>query len=110
MNEIQEIQKWYGAQCNGDWEHQYGIEVESLDNPGWKVVIDLIETELEKSEFKKAGYGVGDDLRTSGNNWLLCQKVGDKFVGVGGPEKLTEILNAFLNWMETEKSHSFRLQ
>lgn len=29
------LERWYAAQCNGDWEHTYGITIETLDNPGW---------------------------------------------------------------------------
>jgi hypothetical protein len=32
---LNELQVWYGAQCNGSWEHTYGIKIETLDNPGW---------------------------------------------------------------------------
>lgn len=29
------LQKWYKSQCDGDWEHEYGIKIETVDNPGW---------------------------------------------------------------------------
>ena len=32
---FQRLQKWYKSQCNGDWEHSFGIKIETLDNPGW---------------------------------------------------------------------------
>jgi Immunity protein 53 len=35
------LEKWYRARCNGDWEHQWGVEIGTLDNPGWRVHIDL---------------------------------------------------------------------
>ncbi|WP_312236591.1 Imm53 family immunity protein [Stenotrophomonas sp.] len=38
-------------QCNKDWEHTFGITIEALDNPGWHIRIDLIETELEHRPF-----------------------------------------------------------
>ena len=40
------LQDWYLKQCDGGWEHEYGIKIETLDNPGWKVIIDLAYTEL----------------------------------------------------------------
>ena len=85
MNEVQKIQKWYRTQCNGDWEHRYGIEIESLDNPGWKVVIDLTETELEKLEFKKSGYELVATAKLPETIGCFV-RAGDKFVGVGGPK------------------------
>jgi hypothetical protein len=31
------IQKWYSAQCDGEWEHDLGVAIGTLDNPGWSV-------------------------------------------------------------------------
>jgi hypothetical protein len=39
MDEFSELQDWYAAHCNGEWEHQHGVVIESLDNPGWWVKI-----------------------------------------------------------------------
>ena len=41
------LQQWYASQCNGDWEHQFGVRVDTLDNSGWPVRIDLVGTLLE---------------------------------------------------------------
>jgi hypothetical protein len=38
------LQRWYVAQCNGEWEHSYGIEIGTLDNPGWSLRVDLKDT------------------------------------------------------------------
>lgn len=45
------IQDWYEAQCDGDWEHDYGVEINTLDNPGWMVKVDLTGTSLEGASF-----------------------------------------------------------
>ncbi|GHB54781.1 hypothetical protein GCM10010331_48120 [Streptomyces xanthochromogenes] len=34
-NVLDRLQSWYSAQCNGDWEHEWGIKIDTLDNPGW---------------------------------------------------------------------------
>lgn len=47
MDNIRKLQRWYNKQCNGSWEHQYGVSIDTLDNPGWTVVIDLVGTDLE---------------------------------------------------------------
>lgn len=31
------LSNWHKLNCNGDWEHTYGIKIETLDNPGWLV-------------------------------------------------------------------------
>jgi hypothetical protein len=30
---LERLERWYAAQCNGDWKHTYGITLETLDNP-----------------------------------------------------------------------------
>ena len=41
------LEKWYRQQCNGDWEHSWGIKIDTLDNPGWTIEINLNETIAE---------------------------------------------------------------
>ncbi|GGG05927.1 hypothetical protein GCM10010912_58230 [Paenibacillus albidus] len=33
--------------CNGDWEHSYGVKIDTVDNPGRSVEINWAETYLE---------------------------------------------------------------
>ena len=89
---IQELQKWYRSQCDGEWEHQHGIKIESLDNPGWSVRIDLAGTALAGKSFpllKRL-----EDKR----NWLHCEVVDGKFEGHGSELMLEEIIRTFLSW------------
>ena len=95
MNELQRIQAWYSSQCNGDWEHTYGVRIETLDNPGWMVSIDITETVLEKKHFEPISR---DSL--DGTDWIDCKAVSGKFVAAGGAVNLTELLEVFLEWAE----------
>ncbi len=52
MGLVEQIQAWYAAQCDGGWEHQYGVSIETLDNPGWCVMVDLSGTSLENISFQ----------------------------------------------------------
>lgn len=38
---ISDLEDWFACQCDGDWEHQGGIRIETTDNPGWFVQVDL---------------------------------------------------------------------
>jgi hypothetical protein len=60
------IQEWYKSNCDGDWEHLYGLKIYNLDNPGWGVLIDLVDTPLENKTFEKVAYFNNDD------NWIHC--------------------------------------
>ena len=53
MDVLSMVNEWFKSQCNGDWEHDYGITIQTLDNPGWSVDIYLYETELEDKPFKE---------------------------------------------------------
>jgi hypothetical protein len=45
MQSLSRLEKWYSAQCDGDWEHQYGVQLKTLDNPGWTFEVDLCGTD-----------------------------------------------------------------
>lgn len=41
FRELTIIDNWLKSQSNGDWEHHNGVTIESTDNPGWMMRIDL---------------------------------------------------------------------
>ena len=38
---IQWLQDWTTSQIDGDWEHELGISISMLDNPGWILSADI---------------------------------------------------------------------
>jgi hypothetical protein len=94
MNELQRLQDWYRDQCNEDWEHSFGVKIDTLDNPGWMVKIDLAETELDGKAFEPLRRGDSD----ADADWIVCKSQSGQFVGYGGANNLTELLRTFLNW------------
>ncbi len=40
-NIIQWLQDWTKSQIDGDWEHELGISISMLDNPGWILSADV---------------------------------------------------------------------
>lgn len=100
MDPLTEIQNWYHSQCNGVWEHSSGIRIDNIDNPGWRVRIDLGGTRLEKLAFSEVKCGFGEET----DDWFICQRVDNVFEGYGEPCKLAEILETFLRWVrDTER-------
>ncbi len=87
--------KWFHAHCDGDWEHGYGIHIDTLDNPGWSVTINLSETELENRKFDKVKVEQSDD------DWFICFIQSKKFEGRCGPLNLPEIFRIFREWAES---------
>ena len=97
---ISRLQKWYTRQCDGDWEHACGVEIRTLDNPGWRVRIDLAETELDGRSFEPIAYGLEDNASA---DWYSLSVKDKKFEGAGDPSKLGFILRTFLDWAETSE-------
>jgi hypothetical protein len=83
------LQAWYAAQCDGDWEHDCGVNIATLDNPGWSVEIDLKEALSPDSTLIE---GKRDDSET---DWLRYEVRDGRFIGFGGPLNLSELLQIF---------------
>ena len=92
MSALQELQTWYLSHCDGDWEHAHGIHIETLDNPGWEVRIDLRDTELANRPFT-AFSNLDPDV-----DWMECHVEEGQFLAHGGAPMLEPILRAFLDW------------
>ena len=87
------LQDWYRSKCDGQWEHTYGIRISTLDNPGWKVEIDLNDTELASKEFGQVALSQDTELE-----WYLCRVQDGKFQAFCGPVQLTEVIDIFIRW------------
>jgi hypothetical protein len=94
---LSRLQQWYARQCDGEWEHQYGVKIETLDNPGWRVTIDLTGTDLDGRPFEPQG---GRGWNDESTDWRSLFVEDGKFEGAGDPTKLTFILRTFLDWAE----------
>ena len=94
MDELSELQAWYASQCDGDWEHGEGIEIHTLDNPGWRVSIGLEDTELEDRVFVPVEEEYDHEL-----TWRRCWVEDGRFQGAGGPLQLARMLRIFLDWV-----------
>ncbi|MEK7950800.1 immunity 53 family protein [Luteolibacter soli] len=94
MDTLQELQRWYHSQCDGDWEHENLIQIRTLDNPGWRVVIDLMDTDLEERPYA----GTAKELSEPEHDWIHCAVRDGKWEGAGGALMLDEILRTFLAW------------
>ena len=84
------LQQWYASQCNGDWEHSYGVKIDTLDNPGWILTVDLDETELSGLTIER------DRADRSETDWAQHEVSKNKFIACGGPFNLEELIRRFL--------------
>jgi hypothetical protein len=89
---LQDLEGWFSEQCNEEWEHSYGLTIETLDNPGWSVRIDVAETPLATRVFPPV------KVERSQNDWIDCHVKDNVFEGRGGPHNLGEIVETFFKW------------
>jgi hypothetical protein len=99
MDDLAWLAEWYAAQCNGDWEHQSGVTIGSLDNPGWSLTINLEGTALEGRTFAPQEH----DLM-SNESWWTCAVKGTDFEGQCGPRDLPVLLSIFRKWADLHPS------
>ncbi|KQS48479.1 immunity 53 family protein [Sphingomonas sp. Leaf198] len=97
------LNEWYLAQCDSDWEHSYGVKIDTLDNPGWSLKIELTDTALEGRAFERVTYGeISDELEEwqhKGSWWVAVVK-DNAFEVSCGPLDLSAAIGVFRRWVE----------
>ena len=94
MNTVARLSAWYAAQCNEEWHEDHGIKIDTLDNPGWVVKVDLGAPSLEKTPYQEV------KIDRSEQDWVTARRNGITFEAFGGVNNLEEIIELFLNWAE----------
>lgn len=97
-DELTRLQDWYDEHCDGDWEHSYGVHIETLDNPGWSLRIDLSGTRYSGRKLEMVENCVSGAKRT----WSAYYIENDQFCAAGGPATLPLLINCFFNWIESQ--------
>lgn len=87
------LQGWYATQCDGEWEHEYGVSIETLDNPGWFLKVDLQATAMDGLNLLKHKVHRGE------NDWLIARVVNNRFEASCGPLNLGEAVHQFRIWV-----------
>jgi hypothetical protein len=91
------LEEWYASRCDGEWEHGYGISIETLDNPGWRVRIDLHDTPKESQTLER------QTIKTQSENDWIQYWVEDKTFHIAcGPLNLSEGVELFVRWFNSK--------
>ena len=109
-DELSWLQQWYSEQCDGEWEHGFGVTIETIDNPGWSVKISVEGTELASAQFEPVKTAVSE------TDWIQCRVAERKkgplphsspnyrrFEGFGGALNLPDIIKRFRTWAEAKR-------
>jgi len=101
---LERLQTWYLSQCDDEWEHGYGVDIGTLDNPGWTIEINLTDTGLAKALFDRIEEGEDDDnFDDDGRQigpWMVCWVEEEVWHAACGPQSLERALTVFLDWAE----------
>ncbi|WP_193213787.1 immunity 53 family protein [Luteolibacter marinus] len=88
---------WYEAQVDGAWEHRHGLKLESLDNPGWLLTVDLMHTDLNGQTMADLSEGCSPDGHPVAPNWIHCRIADGRFLGACDPRQLPRLLRVFID-------------
>jgi immunity protein 53 of polymorphic toxin system len=94
MSTLARLEQWYLGNCDGDWEHEFGIRIDTLDNPGWSFDVSLEGTKLEEIHFEPVR------IERSESEWIHCFTKEGKFKVRCGPRNLEEGIIVFLEWAD----------
>jgi immunity protein 53 of polymorphic toxin system len=92
---LSELERWYAGQCNGEWEHGSGVRIATLDNPGWRVRINLRDTKKEGSALERVRIDRTD------NDWIQYWVEKLEFHIACGPTNLSETIGIFVRWFDS---------
>jgi hypothetical protein len=93
---LSQLERWYERQCNCEWEHGAGVRIETLDNPGWRVRIALRDTKKEGSALERA------KIDRTDIDWIQYWVEKQEFHIACGPTNLSEAIEIFVRWFESE--------
>ncbi|GAB2777907.1 Imm53 family immunity protein [Amycolatopsis magusensis] len=102
VSPFQFLQDWYADQCNGDWEHEFGIRMGTLDNPGWWFEVDLVDTDLEQRVLAKTSAEPGP------GRWVWAESDGQKFSSSCDLSSLDGALRLFREFVESGQADERR--
>jgi len=90
------LEQWYASQCNGLWEHSDGIHIDTLDNPGWRIRIDLRDTRKHNNTLDRR------KIERAENGWILYWVENQQFHIACGPLNFSEAAEIFVRWFDSE--------
>ncbi len=87
--------EWYRRQCDDSWEHRHGIRLETLDNPGWLLSVDLTGTDLEGRQMEPLREGLSAAGHPALPQWIHCSVQDNTFRGACDPSQVARLFGVF---------------
>lgn len=92
------LMQWFRDRCDGSWEHEFGITISTLDNPGWRLSVDLRETKFSAMEMAEIS------IESSEHDWFVCRIVDRRFEAAGDAMKLNRLIEEFKKAIDAYES------
>jgi len=102
MDNLTWLTDWFAKRCDGEWESDFGVSIESVNNPGWMVRIDLDGTGVDPSSFAAMAE------QRSPSNWVECKVEAGAWMGGAGVGNLDEVIGIFRAWVEGTRKPASR--
>lgn len=100
MEEFKKIVDWFKSQCDGDWEHENNIKLFTTDSPGWGLLIDISNTNIEGIKINYSNY-------QNSLNWIKINSNGHKFEGYASIDSLENLFLIFINNFIKKSNNNF---
>ena len=97
MDAITKLCVWYESQWVRDLHEDFGIRIDTLDNPGWSLKINLVGTGLEDKGLQET------KVERSEQDWFVIRRNAQRFEAFGGPKNLDEMTDASGNLQDLYK-------
>ena len=91
------LMEWYAKQCIGDWEHSYGIRIDTIDNPGWSLTIDMGGENADRP--KDIAWHL---VENNEKDWYGYKMEDGKFEASGDPLKLHFLIHLFREIVDSQ--------
>ncbi len=91
------IERWYASHCDGVWERQSGIEIRSLDDPGWLLRFDVGDEAVAFRPVERA--------RDTQHDWLHAWLEDGRLNVACGPRALRDavgLIREALTWQSRQ--------
>jgi uncharacterized protein YjbI with pentapeptide repeats len=89
------LAKFFAYHCDGAWEHEFGMSLDSLAIPGWGLVVDLRGTALEGTGVNRSNL---KETSKSDHDFIEAFLEDDEFHATCGPFNLDVMLGLFREW------------
>jgi len=89
------LENWFEQHCDGQWEYENSIVIETTEKPGWMVMIDVANTRASRKNFLPI------QEERNHRDWIFCAVADDIFEATCGVHNLREVLGVFRNWIES---------